>query len=66
MNFQNKIERGRESRFAFERVLNFDYCILLFCMMNVILSLLYCDSDYKGKENIAKWCLTLTDPITII
>lgn len=34
--------------------------------MNIILSLLYCDADYKGKTDIARWCLNLTDPITIV
>ncbi len=34
--------------------------------MDIILSLLYYDSDYLKKEEIAKWCLTLTDPITLI
>lgn len=60
------IEKGRETRFYFEKVLNFDYCLLLFSIMNVFLGVLYSDADYKGKEIIAKWCLYLMFGILVI
>lgn len=60
------IEKGRQSRFAFEKFLNIDHCLLLFCIMNIFLSLLYYDADFKGKKNIAGWCLTLCDLISIV
>lgn len=47
------IEKGRESRFYFEKVLNFDYCLLLFSIMSIVLSVLYYDADYVGKTKIA-------------
>ena len=51
------IEKGRETRFHFERVSNFDYCLLVFSLMNIALSILYSDAAYFGKEKFATFCL---------
>lgn len=34
--------------------------------MNIFLSLLYYDSDFRGKKNISNWCLALGDVVSII
>ena len=62
----HSIERGRESRFYFEKVLNFDYCLLLFSIMSIVLSELYYDADYVGKTRIAESCLILILVILVI
>lgn len=51
------IEKGRETRFHFERVINYDYCLLVFSLMNIALSILYSDAAYFGKTTIATFCL---------
>ena len=58
------IEKGRQSRFAFQKFLNIDYCLLLFCIINVMLSMMYYDADYAGKTNISNWCLLMSDFIS--
>lgn len=51
------IEKGRETRFHFERVLNFDYCLLVFSVINIVLSVIYSDAEYFGKTGVSKTCL---------
>ena len=51
------VEKGRETRFHFERVLNFDYCLLVFSVINIVLSVIYSDAEYFGKHGVAKVCL---------
>lgn len=62
----HSIEKGCESRFYFEKVLNFDYCLLLFSIMSIVLSVLYYDADYAGKSMIATACLILIFGISLI
>ena len=51
------VEKGRETRFHFERVLNFDYCLLVYAAINIALSVLYSDAEYFGRHRIANVCL---------
>lgn len=51
------VEKGRETRFHFERVLNFDYCLLVFSAINIVLSVIYSDAEYFGKVGVARVCL---------
>jgi hypothetical protein len=51
------IEKGMVTRFHFERVLNFDYCLLVFTIMNIALSLFYSDAAYHQNQSVAHICL---------
>jgi len=54
---KRSVEKGRETRFHFERVLNFDYCLLVFSSINIVLSVIYSDAEYFGKSGVARSCL---------
>jgi hypothetical protein len=51
------IEKGRETRFHFERVVNFDYCLMVFALINIALSIIYSDASYFGRKMMAEYCL---------
>lgn len=59
------IEKGRLTRFHFERVLNFDYCLLVFASISIFLSVIYSDADYFGKDEVAKICMLFMEVILI-
>lgn len=38
-------------------MLNFDYCLLLFSIINITLTIFYSDADYDGNDSITHICL---------
>ena len=38
-------------------MLNFDYCLLVYAVINIALSVIYSDAEYFGKHGIAHVCL---------
>jgi hypothetical protein len=63
---RKSIEKGRETRFHFERVLNFDYCLLVFSVINIVLSVLYSDASYFQKDEVADICLIFMSGTLIV
>lgn len=51
------IEKGRETRFHFERVLNLDYCLMILLLINICLSILYSDASRQGKSQFSSFGL---------
>lgn len=47
-------------------LINYDCSLLTFSILNIVLSVLYYDADFTGKNNIASVCLRFTDIVTVI
>jgi hypothetical protein len=73
---EKNIESGDEVKFYFERLLKFDYCIMLTTSMSITLSILYVlllamqsDADFQNDTSNSNLCLLIMSglvPVSVV